>query len=323
VRGPASWGSADVEAAIIGGVSGAATALYQTELSVCQARRRFGRYAAGWIILNSAILLSAVLLVILGVSSAFPYLLVYGVVPLLLTITAATRGLRGTDRTGATKSRAELTHHARWLLPSGVLGSFSNRVDVFIASALLVTHDFAAYAGVARFFGVFGFALTAMGTVLLPRASRLGRDTSLRSYLSAALGLIAATGLVGVVCVWQAHNVTLLLLGSAYTSAASLMPAICVAAVFLASSVTLGYLLLSVGRPGAFAFVAALVLVAKVVAALLLIPILGATGAGWSLAAGYATATFFIGIVIFVDRERLDGRARSGRASTQATSPVG
>jgi O-antigen/teichoic acid export membrane protein len=265
-----------------------------------------------------------VLLVLVGIASAFPYLLAYGLVPLVLTLIAAgaSREHRHGDPAEARRWRAELARHARWLLPSGVLTSVSNRVDVFIASALLVTHDFADYAAVARFFGVFGFALTTMGSVLLPRASRIGQDTSLRSYLAGAFGLITATGLVGLLCIWQAHNLALLLLGSSYVSAASLVPAICVAGVFLAAEVTLGYLLFSVGRPGAFALIAVLVLIAKVIAALVLMPALHATGAAWSLAAGYATATFFIAAMIFLDRQRLYDRARGVRATTDGIAPA-
>jgi O-antigen/teichoic acid export membrane protein len=323
LRGPASWGRTEVEAAIIGGASGVATALYQTELSVRQATRRFGRYAIGWILLNGSILIGTISLVVVGVDTAFPYLVAYGAAPLVLIVFAGARRLRSTTLTRSAKSRAEIVRHAKWLLPSGILTSVSSRIEVFIASALLFAHDFALYGAMSRFFGVFGFALTSMGSVLLPRASSLGRDTSVRSYLTAAAGLIGATGFVGALCVWQAHRVTLLLLGEAYVGAASLMPAICVAATFLAADVTLGYLLFSIGRPGAFAFLAALVLVAKVVAGLLLIPVLHATGAAWSLAAGYVTATTFIAVMLFVDRERLSAGSRGAWSGTGAISSVG
>jgi O-antigen/teichoic acid export membrane protein len=322
LRGLASWGTADAEAAIIGGASGAATALYQTELSAHQARQQFGRFAIGWVLLNVATLIGTALLMVLQEKSALPYVAVYGIVPLALAAPALARHKTPIDGSTKAQARRKLVRHARWLLPSGAINSFSNRADVLIASALLVTHDFAVYTAAIRFYGLFQFALTSMGTVLLPRASRLGRGTTLRSYISGVLALTLATSLAGLVCVMQSHNIAVLVLGQEYAAAASLMPALSIAAVFFAANITLRLLLLSINRPGAYALESTILLVAKIPAAFLLIPLLGITGAAWSVVVSVLVGTVYLFAVLFADRDRLRALRPAVDADIEPASPA-
>jgi O-antigen/teichoic acid export membrane protein len=98
--------------------------------------------------------------------------------------------------------------------------------------------------------------------------------------------------LVGV----ASQSLTQFVLGPRYVSAAALVPVFCVSAVLLSGQATLMYLFFSVGRPGAFALLNALVLASKITAAFVLIPLAGAKGAAWSLAISYAVGALFIAV---------------------------
>jgi O-antigen/teichoic acid export membrane protein len=317
----ASWSPSEMVAAMVGGVSGSLTALYQTQLSIFQARQTFGRYAAGWIALNGLSLVITATLIVLGVHWAAPYVAAYGVAPLLLLGVSSVRLTVAADRGAATRS---ILRHAKWLIPSGALASFSNRADVLVASALLLSHDFAIYGAAARFFGLFQFALTSMGAVLLPRASQLRTGGGLRAYLRTALGLVISTGAAGCILIWQSHAFAGLLLGASYTGAATLMPALTTAAVLLAASVPLGWLLFTVRRPGAFALMTALVLVSKTAFAAVLIPMWGIRGAAWSLAGGYLFGLVFMISVIVRERRQLSAPSpgKPSRAPVPAAETV-
>jgi O-antigen/teichoic acid export membrane protein len=96
------------------------------------------------------------------------------------------------------------------------------------------------------------------------------------------------------------HPLTNLLLGERYISAAEIVPAFCISAVLLSAQATLMWLLFTVGRPGAFALLNALVLASKLTAAFVLIPLAGANGAAWSLAISYGMGAIFIALFVAV-----------------------
>ena len=87
------------------------------------------------------------------------------------------------------------------------------------------------------------------------------------------------------------------LLGAHY-HAAGLVPVFCLAAVVMSAYTSLKYLLLTARMPGHFAAVNTTMLIMKVVAGVILIPLFGAAGAAWSVVAAYTVSTCVIAVLV-------------------------
>ena len=72
----------------------------------------------------------------------------------------------------------------------------------------------------------------------------------------------------------------------------------CLAAVVMSAYTSLKYLLFTARMPGHFAAVNTTMLIVKIVAGLVLIPLFGAAGAAWSVVAAYAVSTCVIAVLV-------------------------
>jgi O-antigen/teichoic acid export membrane protein len=317
------WSGSLTEALIVAGLAGAAWSVFQSHLSSYRAHREFSRFAFWTVLFNTGVAVLVTLLVALGVHSPTAFLGCY----LLTGMTAALLlpFLDGEHSTsGSRDEQKRVIRHSRWLIVSSVLFSIGDRAELLIASGFLSTSELGVYSAPARLFGLFSFFLSSMGTVLLPHASRLRDYRAFRSYLRRSLYLIGGVAIVATLVGVSSQSLTQFVLGPRYVSAAALVPVFCVSAVLLSGQAMLMYLFFSVGRPGAFALLNALVLASKLMAAFVLIPLAGAKGAAWSLAISYAVGALFIALFLRGWRRRgvWESLASSTEDSDDATRDI-
>jgi O-antigen/teichoic acid export membrane protein len=295
------WSGPLVQALIVAGLAGAVWSVFQSNLSSYRAHREFGRFAFWTVVFNVGVAVLVAVLVAFDVRSPTAFLGCY-----LASGLAAAGLLPLLQRERATPStrddRRLIIRHSRWLVVSSVLFSIGDRIELLIAAGFLTAFELGVYAAPARLFGLFSFFLSSMGTVLLPHASQLRDHRQFRSYIRRSLVLTGGVAVFAALVALASHPLTRLVLGETYISATALVPAFCISAVLLTGQATLMYLLFSVGRPGAFALLNGLVLTSRVVAALVLIPLVGAKGAAWSLALSYAVGALFIGLFVLAWR---------------------
>jgi O-antigen/teichoic acid export membrane protein len=313
------WSGPFTRILIVSGLAGAVTSVFQSNLSSFQAHREFGRFSFWTVFFNAGVAVCVVILVASGVRSPTVFLACY----LLLgvaTATALSILVRHDGSPGTRDERRLIVRHSRWLVVSSVLFSVGERIELLIAAAFLTEFELGIYSAPARMFGLLVLFLSSMGTVLMPRASRLRDYESFKAYIRWSIALTGGVGVFAVLVVLGAHPLTRLVLGESYTAAAELVPAFCAAAVLLTGQATVRYLFFSVGRPGAFAMLNGLVLAARVAAALILIPLLGAKGAAWSLASSYAVGALFIGAFVLGWRRSSawESSAEAARASRES-----
>ena len=163
----------------------------------------------------------------------------------------------------------------------------------------LTAAAFATYAAPARMFAIVEFTMATMGAVLLPSAARLSSGAEITSDIFAeGSSVTLGFALVGlVVAVERTAGLADTLLGANY-HAAGLVPVFCLAAVVMSAYTSLKYLLFTARMPGHFAAVNTTILIVKIVAGVILIPLFGAAGAAWSVVAAYTVSTCVIAVLV-------------------------
>ena len=190
-----------------------------------------------------------------------------------------------------------LSVHSRWLVLSSLVYGLALRAELFLATVFLTAEAFATYAAPARMFAIVEFTMATMGAVLLPNAARLSSSADLRGYVRRGVSVTLGFALVGGVVALERAPIANTLLGSNY-HAAGLVPVFCLAAVVMSAYTSLKYLLFTARMPGHFAAVNTTMLIVKIVAGLILIPLFGAAGAAWSVVAAYAVSTCVIAVLV-------------------------
>lgn len=309
-------GQTTAAALLAAGLAGATFALLQTELATAQGAMRFRRHGTLTAAYGVLALVTMLLLRALHVDSPAAYLGAYAASGAVVTVSVS----RWTQWRPPSRSETEhLLRHSRWLIISGLLYAAMLRLEILVGAFLLTDQQLGIYAAPARYFAVLEFALVAVGTVLLPRASSIASARSVRRYVSSALGPVAVVTLAAATVAACAEPLTLLLLGPDYEDSVPVVRVLCLAAVLLTVNSTLKYLLFSVRRPGGLALMNSVLLAAKLAATLLLLSRFGAVGAAWSLVAGFAAATVFLLIAVRASWHRIGGvpvrRAREASES--------
>lgn len=280
-------------AAIAGLVAGCVFGLFQTAMSRLQAHQRFRDFGRMVAIYNVVALGVTGALVGFGVTSAAVLLSAYTVsgIPWVWRL----RHFAHTDRTRAT--RIAFAVHSRWLVLSSLVYGLALRAELFLATVFLTAEAFATYAAPARMFAIVEFTMATMGAVLLPNAARLSSSADLRGYVRRGVSVTLGFALVGGVVALERAPLADTLLGAHY-HAAGLVPVFCLAAVVMSAYTSLKYLLFTARMPGHFAAVNTTMLIVKIVAGLVLIPLFGAAGAAWSVVAAYAVSTCVIAVLV-------------------------
>ena len=204
---------------------------------------------------------------------------------------ARSRHFAHTGRTRATRTAFVL--HSRWLVASSLVYGLALRAELFLATLLLTAGAFATYAAPARLFAIVEFTMATMGAVLLPDAAGLSSSAEIKAYVRRGVSVTLGFALVGGVVALERAPLADTLLGSNY-HAAGLVPVFCLAAVVMSSYTSLKYLLFTARMPGHFAAVNTTMLIMKIVAGVILIPLFGAVGAAWSVVAAYTVSTCVI-----------------------------
>jgi len=205
---------------------------------------------------------------------------------------ALLRASRAADRPAA--PRRELREVLRESLPLGINGALSllaQRVELFLiwgagGNGAVGSGAAGLYAGALRFVeGVIQVpAAISQGALpgLTREAASGGRAVRERTF--ATLALLAVPAALGLALL--APGVLLLLLGAPFVGAAPALRALAVAVVPVFLNVGLSQALLAAGRPGVLPRLTALRLLAGLLAAAALVPVLGPLGAALAFLVG-------------------------------------
>ena len=280
-------------AAVLGG---AVWSVFQTSLSELQAAERFVEYGLWTLAFNVCAL--ALLAALLAGGARSPAILVLTQAAAGAVCLAAVRLRQAPAPPPAPGSTAGFVRRSGWLVVSSTLYSAQQRAELLIGGALLASGALAIYAAPARVFGILEFMLSAMGTVLLPRAAGHVSSAARVTYLREALRAAALVGAGGVAVYLLRAPLTDLLLGREYHASARLIPAFAVAAVALTAGSIAKYLLFSIERPAGLAVYNVALLLSKLLLAALLIPWLGALGVAWTLAGSYVVGDIVLAALL-------------------------
>ena len=300
-------------AATAGLVAGCVFGLFQTSMSRLQAHQRFRDFGRMVAIYNLVALAVTVVLLALGVTSAAVLLTAYAV-----SGTPWVWRLRRFAHTGRTRAtRTGFVRHSRWLVASSLVYGLALRAELFLATLFLTAGAFATYAAPARMFALVEFTMATMGAVLLPNAAGLSSSAELEAYVRRGVSVTLGCALVGGVVALERAPLANTLIGSSY-HAAGLVPVFCLAAVVMSSYTSLKYLLFTARMPGHFAAVNTTMLIVKIVAGVILIPLFGAVGAAWSVVAAYTVSTCVITLLVRNLRPQLTARTRAAGVASGA-----
>jgi O-antigen/teichoic acid export membrane protein len=187
---------------------------------------------------------------------------------------------------GATLGR-EAWGRVGWLLrrslPVGAgvtLSILYYRVDLFLLDAFAGSTIVGIYAGAYRIFESSQLLPAVCMTVLFPRLAATAREPAGEVLRAKALAGLASVGLVVAIAGWVvARPLVSILYGDGYAAAVAPLVVLFCAAPLMYANYLLTQDLVSRGRPGRYATIAALALAFNVVANCLAIPRYGALGA--------------------------------------------
>jgi len=191
-----------------------------------------------------------------------------------------------------TNSRAWFTTGLAFMGTAGVV-ALMERADLLILSLLRPAEEVGAYAAASRLAIMVAFAVGAAGTVLAPRiaaAMAQGDGVALRRRCAEA---VAAAALIGPLCggvLLLFGDAVLGLFGEGFAAAVPALNILVVGQILVALLGPAGGVLLLAGRNRLLAWVMVTALVVNIVAALLLVPMMGMLGAAIATALGGVVA---------------------------------
>jgi O-antigen/teichoic acid export membrane protein len=201
--------------------------MFNTYSVIFQALERFNDYIFNFTLTTLLKLILVIFVVLILTLNIFNSLLIYffaplaGFVAMYLTLkTSVSYELKANLSRKVLKS---ITPFLYFMAIASISGAILEQLGVFVSKALFTSYETGLYAAAARMSVVFGLIAGSIGTVLIPRASRLQTKDNIQKFAkkSLTLGAVAAAVVLPVV-VFPRFFMTITA-GPEYVEAASLL----------------------------------------------------------------------------------------------------
>jgi O-antigen/teichoic acid export membrane protein len=290
---------------------------------VQRGQNRFLAMMAVYVIANLIQLVAILILGYRGITSAAPFLIVYGlssVAALAVMLPLVPVSLKFRVQDVASQRIREIFRFIRPLLLQSVFFAVWFSSDLVIVQHLMRPEATGNYAVAKAFVNVLLLVPTAIGAAVLPRVARLVEQSSGR-FMVTALGLTATASIPLVAgAALLGPRLVVILFGAKYPDAAGPVPILALGMGLYGFCSVMGSIWVGLGRPGIDSVATGVAMTCTVGAALALVPHLGLEGAAIAFTAGAAARLLVIGT--FTLRTFASHRAREQTLTLSANPNV-
>jgi O-antigen/teichoic acid export membrane protein len=242
--------------------------MFNTYSVIFQALERFNDYIFNFTLTTLLKLILVIFVVLILTLNIFNSLLIYFFAPLAgfvaMYLTLKTSVSYELKANLSKKVLKNITPFLYFMAIASISGAILEQLGVFVSKALFTSYETGLYAAAARMSVVFGLIAGSIGTVLIPRASRLQTKYNIQKFAkkSLTLGAVAAATVLPVVVFPKFFMV--ITAGVEYVEAASLLAIMSVAGAINILRASFTSVLYSMNRADFFAIQGILAVVIEV-----------------------------------------------------------
>lgn len=296
-------------------VGGACLAFLTSIIADFQVRGQFARYSLGNI---SFYVLVLALLSVLSVRGRVSSLTVSAVFLAAAVLSGGAAFLVLSRRIGRLlpldgEAASRMLALGRWILATGLLFIFIQRLDMFFVGLFLSPADVGIYAAASRLLSILTVFIGAASAILLPKAAVAVRTAATeRAYWKDAGILVGIILAVVVILAASSPLIVAFFFGGKYAGAAKAVRVLFIGQVPQILALPAVYFLY--GLEDTFSIFAAMAacFVVNVAANAALTPRIGIVGPGWAYGAGYSVYLAVITAAFFRHRKKRGVAERSG-----------
>lgn len=257
--------------------------IYEQATTLLTGLQKFNQAVIANLLQSTGKLLLVAGLIYRGLLTVGTGFVLYGLVPLVSALFSS-RWLPRTFLLPRFDAQAfrQLIAIAKWTSLSIIAASLAENIDIVIVQSLMNPYDTGLWASAVRIATLASLIGWSLGSVLNIRVAKYSDKKNLDVYLRKASLLALSAAVLTLLLVPFSSFLITLTVGPEYTPASASLNLLLISTAFLTATSPFAALFYLFDRPEYFAYSGILSAVSLIAGDLLLIPILGTTGAGYA-----------------------------------------